>query len=197
MRSVWFSFARFSAAFLSLGGIEIVAVCYFVVSRYALFLTAEIWIITFQSFLASWYHAFVHTTRFFSSCQLRPIPLPNHPYNRTHLHLTTPHLLLRPPPHPLLILPPLPPRIPKSPPSLSLPPLPAKPTIQSQKSIRIPLTQHRLALSRKLTLSPLSIPANLARPLGCLDGAQGLRRRDDAGGEEDDGEEEFESDVAW
>ena len=110
-------------------------------------------------------------------------------------HSLPPHLLLPPSPHPLLILPPLPLNIPETPPPLALATLLPKPSIQPQKRIRIPLTQHRLALARVLALWFPSLARYLARPFCCLDGSQRLRCDDDAGGEEEDREEQLEGYV--
>lgn len=107
------------------------------------------------------------------------------------------HLLLAPAPDPLLILLPLRLDIPESSPTLSLPARLAlsKPSIKSQKRIRIALTQNRFSFPRVLALGPLAFSRYLTGPFRVLDGPQRLRGHYDAGGEEEDGQEELECDV--
>ena len=75
------------------------------------------------------------------------------------------HLLFPTLPNPLLILLPLPLNIPESLPPL---PFPTNPAIQTQKRIRIALTQHLLALFCVVALAVSSFPRDLARPLCVL-----------------------------
>jgi hypothetical protein len=117
------------------------------------------------------------------------------PQSLPRLHTYPSNLLLPSTPDPFFILPPLPLGIPKAPSSLSSRALVAKSTIKPQERIRIPLTQHRLALTRVPALGPLTLARKLARPFGGFDGAQRLRGQHDACRQGKDGEEQLERDV--
>lgn len=113
---------------------------------------------------------------------------------RIPTHASTHHnpSVLRPSPHPLRILLPLPPHIPEPPSTLSLP---TNPRIEPQKRKRVALAQHLLSLSRPLPLTMLTLARYLSTPFSPLNWLQRRRRRDDAGGEDEDRDKELDGDV--
>jgi len=115
----------------------------------------------------------------------------------THISISFYHLLLAPAPDPLLILLPLRLDIPEPSPTLSLPARLAlsETSIESQKRIRIALTQYRFSFPRVLALRSLAFSRYLAGPLRVLNRPQRLRGHYDAGGEEEDGQEELKGNV--
>ncbi|KAK3204085.1 hypothetical protein GRF29_106g1654561 [Pseudopithomyces chartarum] len=110
----------------------------------------------------------------------------------THASTRNSPSVLRPSPHPLRILLPLPAHIPEPPSALSLP---TNPRIEPQKRKRVALAQHLLSLSRPLPLTMLTLARYLSTPFSPLNWLQRRRRRDDAGGEDEDRDEELDGDV--
>lgn len=99
-------------------------------------------------------------------------------------------LLLRT--HPLLVLLPLAPDIPKASPALALP---TDAAIETKKCIWVAFAQNLLAFSCVLALTMPALPRDLTRPLGILDRLQLVGRYYDSGGENEDAHKELEGDV--
>ena len=119
---------------------------------------------------------FLHTTQFILSINLHS------------------RLLLTSSPGPLLIFFPLALGIPKAPPAFALA---TNAVVQTQKCIRIALTQNFFALPCILAFAVSSFTRDLTSPLRVLYWLQRRKGDDDAERKQQDGGEEFERDVEW